>query len=52
MIDVVKSPMYSTGVGLVMRGSQNLNGSRFKIRDDGVYQKVKDRMKNWIGEIF
>lgn len=52
LIDVVKSPMYSTGVGLVMNGSKSLQGSHFKIRDDGVYHKVKERMKNWIGEIF
>lgn len=52
LVDVVRSPMYSTGVGLVMYGSQSIQGARFKIRDDGVYQKVKDRMRNWIGEIF
>ncbi|MBX7148853.1 cell division protein FtsA [bacterium] len=52
LVDVVKSPMYSTGVGLVMHGSRMLHDSRFKVRDDGVYQKVKQRMKNWISEIF
>lgn len=52
LIDVVKSPMYSTGVGLVQYGSQCAQESRFKIRDDGVYQKVKQRMRNWIVEIF
>lgn len=52
LVDVVRSPMYSTGVGLVMYGSQSIQGARFRIRDDGVYQKVKDRMRNWIGEIF
>lgn len=52
LVDVVRSPMYSTGVGLVMFGSQSIQGARFRIRDDGVYQKVKDRMRNWIGEIF
>lgn len=52
LVDVVKSPMYSTGVGLVMCGSKSLQDARFKVRDDGVYQKVKERMKNWIVEIF
>lgn len=52
LVDVVKSPMYSTGVGLVIIGSKSLQGSQFRIRDDGVYHKVKERMKNWIGEIF
>lgn len=52
LVDVVKSPMYATGVGLVMYGSRSLQDSKFKVRDDGVYQKVKERMKNWIVEIF
>ena len=52
LVDVVRSPMYSTGVGLVMYGSRSLQESKFKVRDDNVYQKVMDRMKNWIGEMF
>lgn len=53
LIDVVKSPMYATGVGLVLFGSQNLQEAKFKIRDQGgVYTKVKERMKNWLGDIF
>lgn len=52
LVDVVKSPMYSTGVGLVLYGSQAMQESRFRVRDEGVYRKVRERMKNWIGEIF
>ncbi|MBI2340591.1 MAG: cell division protein FtsA [Deltaproteobacteria bacterium] len=52
LVDVVRSPMYSTGVGLVMYGSRSMQESNFKVRDDNVYQKVMDRMKNWIGEMF
>lgn len=52
LVDVVKSPMYSTGVGLVLHGSQAMQESRFRVRDEGVYRKVRERMKSWIGEIF
>ncbi len=52
LIDVVKSPMYSTGVGLVIAGSKNRQEARFRVKDDGVYQKVREKMKNWFVEIF
>ncbi|MDO8519197.1 MAG: cell division protein FtsA, partial [Deltaproteobacteria bacterium] len=52
LVDVVRSPMYSTGVGLVLYGSQSLQEARFKVRGDGVMEKAKERLKSWIGEIF
>src|SRR5574342_651053 len=53
LVDVVKSPMYATAVGLVMYGArQQENSPYFKIREDNVYRKVKNRMKEWLGEIF
>ena len=53
LVDVVKSPMYATAVGLVLYGAQQENDSPyFKIRDDNVYRKVKGRMKEWLGQIF
>ena len=53
LVDVVKSPMYATAVGLVMYGAkQQANSPYFKIREDNVYRKVKNRMKEWLGEIF
>jgi len=48
--DVVRSPMYSTGVGLVLFGvSQNRghNPSRFRIRDESIFGRVKQRMRDW-----
>ena len=48
--DVVRSPMYATGVGLVIFGfSQSLphGGSRFRIRDDSIFGRVKQRMRDW-----
>ncbi|MBF0491898.1 MAG: cell division protein FtsA [Deltaproteobacteria bacterium] len=52
LVDVVKSPMYATGVGLVIWGSKCQASSRFKVRETNIYTKVKDRMKEWFGEIF
>ncbi|MDO8461982.1 MAG: cell division protein FtsA [Deltaproteobacteria bacterium] len=52
LVEVVKRPMYATGVGLVLYGSQHLSNKRFRIRENNVYNKVKDRMKEWLGEIF
>ncbi len=52
LIDVVKNPMYATGVGLVLHGSKILQNSKGKIQEAGVYNKVKEKMKNWFVEIF
>ncbi len=53
LVDVVKSPMYATAVGLVIYGAhQQHDGPYFKIRDENVYRKVKVRMKEWLGQIF
>jgi cell division protein FtsA len=48
--DVVRSPMYSTGVGLVLFGlseSQADGQSRFRIRDESIFGRVKQRMRDW-----
>lgn len=52
LVDVVRSPMYATGVGLVLMGSTSANSRRFKVKDRNVYSKVKGRMKEWLGEMF
>ena len=52
LVDVVKSPMYATGVGLVLYGRSHEGSRFFKMRDDNVYGRVKSRMRSWLGEIF
>ena len=53
LVDVVRSPMYATAVGLVIYGARQGTGSPyFRIREENVYRKVKTRMKEWLGEIF
>jgi cell division protein FtsA len=48
--DVVRDPMYATGVGLILFGFSQAKGkspSRFRIRDEGVFRRVKQRMRDW-----
>jgi cell division protein FtsA len=49
LLEVVKSPMYSTGVGLVNYGfSQESSRFRgFRIRDESIFGRVKQRMRDW-----
>jgi hypothetical protein len=42
--------MYSTGVGLVLFGLNQQRGSRhsrFRIRDESIFGRVKQRMRDW-----
>lgn len=52
LVDVVRSPMYATGVGLVLYGSRNSDLRNFRSRDESTYRKVKKRMTDWFAEIF
>ena len=52
ILDIVSSPMYSTGVGLVLYGAKDHQNVKFKIREKNIYRKVKSRMMDWITEIF
>ena len=48
--DVVRSPMYATGVGLVLFGASQRSGPRqslFRIRDESIFGRVKQRMRDW-----
>jgi cell division protein FtsA len=52
LTDLVASPMYATGVGLVLYGSRNEGQSRFKVGEGNIFSKVTHRMREWIGEFF
>jgi tripartite-type tricarboxylate transporter receptor subunit TctC len=53
LVDVVKSPVYATGVGLVVYGARNLDRRMFRIREgENVFKKVKRRMGEWLQEVF
>src|SRR3989338_1191915 len=52
LIDVVSSPIYSTGVGLVLYGIKRQDKNFFRIRDNNLFGKVRNRMVDWFSEFF
>jgi cell division protein FtsA len=52
LVDVVKSPIYATGVGLVVYGAKHADRRMFRIREENVFKKVKGRMREWLEEVF
>ncbi|MEO0812785.1 MAG: cell division FtsA domain-containing protein, partial [Myxococcota bacterium] len=52
LVDVVRNPMYATGVGLVLYGCEHAEHRYFKVREDNVYGKVRNRMSSWFKELF
>jgi cell division protein FtsA len=48
--DVVRSPMFTTGVGLALFGAsrgRTHRSTRFRIRDESIFSRVKQRMRDW-----
>ncbi|MEE9614312.1 MAG: cell division protein FtsA [Thermodesulfobacteriota bacterium] len=52
LVDVVSSPMYATGVGLVIYGAGHSEEMQFKRGGKNVFNKLVQRMKHWIKEFF
>ncbi len=53
LTDVVDSPTHSTGVGLVLYGAaHDRTETRFRIREDNIYARVKSRMTDWLAAFF
>jgi cell division protein FtsA len=52
LTDLVNSPIFATGVGLVVYGSKNRSKSRFRIGETNIFTKVSRRMRDWFGEFF
>lgn len=52
LTDVVNSPIYATGVGLVKYGSRNMQTRNFVIGQENLFERVTRRMKEWFGEFF
>ena len=52
LADLVNSPIFATGVGLVVYGSRNRSKSRFRIGETNIFTKVSRRMRDWFGEFF
>ncbi|HXW60314.1 MAG TPA: cell division protein FtsA [Myxococcota bacterium] len=47
LMDVVKSPVYATGVGLVLYGARCDQG-HFRSKEENIYTKVRRRMNAWL----
>jgi len=52
LTDVVNSPIFATGVGLVKYGSRNMEARNFSIGQDNIFSRVIRRMKEWFGDFF
>lgn len=56
LVDVVNSPMYATGVGLVLYGLKHQHEPgeprRFRVGEPRLFSKVTQRMKSWFSEYF
>jgi cell division protein FtsA len=48
LMDVVKSPIYATAVGLVLYGAKHCDQRYFRAREDNIYTKVRRRMSAWL----
>ncbi|EKD50625.1 MAG: Cell division protein FtsA [uncultured bacterium] len=50
LVDVVNSPIYTTGVGLVLCGYHKKQ--QLQPKNENVYVKVKKKMGTWLGDVF
>lgn len=51
MSDIVNSPIYATGVGLVLYGAQNYDQKYFRSKEENIYTKVRKRMGSWLSDM-
>ena len=52
LVEEVTSPEFATGVGLVHYGVKVLPESYMENRGAGLFNNIKHRMSNWLGEFF
>ena len=52
LVEEVSSPEFATGVGLVYYGLNALPESFMENRGAGLFNNIKHRMSNWLGEFF
>jgi cell division protein FtsA len=51
LVDVVKNPMYATGVGLVLYGANSKPKKLFRIRQNNIFNRLLDRMRKWFKDV-
>ena len=53
LTDVVNSPVFATGVGLVKYGGKNIERAKQGFSNtENVFSKIMLRMKDWFGDFF
>jgi len=52
LVDIIGSPTYATGVGLVLHGMKRHERNVYRLREDRIFSKVKHRMSDWFSEFF
>jgi cell division protein FtsA len=52
LVDVISSPVYAGGVGLVLYGMKHEDRNGYRTRDATIISKVKNRMSDWLSEFF
>lgn len=52
LVDVVRSPVHATGVGLILHGAQSLNGKLTRSPEKKFYSRTTKKMRDWFSEIF
>jgi cell division protein FtsA len=52
MSDMVKTPQFSTGLGLIFYGIKNESNGRLNGVEDGFFAKLAGRMRDWFGSSF
>lgn len=51
LMDVVKSPIYATAVGLVIYGARYQDQLHFKLKEENIYTKVRRKMNAWLHDM-
>jgi cell division protein FtsA len=52
LVDVISSPIYATGVGLVLYGMKRQERGYVRLRDKTVLGKVRHRVSDWLSDFF
>ncbi len=52
LVDVVNSPDFATGVGLVLYGAREGQGSSLKLDEDNIFMRMKNQVTSWFSEYF
>jgi cell division protein FtsA len=51
LADVVRNPMYATGVGLVLYALRSKPKKHFRIRQNNIFNRLVERMRRWFADI-